>query len=186
VARVREGTFRSSVYILDYDGCDADTSAIETRKSRTPLGRAAEMSAKSDYFFAATGPEPPHFSQFLPSLAAVVQQPWVHAAPSFSALAQQPACLDSPANAKLVTNKEATMSDPRILEVFIGVFWGFAADVDQRLVELQVPVCMSASTDRHHCCSVTEPETSAFRSPVRRNWCGRRESNPRSMLGKHM
>jgi hypothetical protein len=98
--------------------------AAQARKSRTPIGGAAGNIWEEDYFFAATAPEPPHFSQFLPSFAAVAQQPWVQAAPSFSALAQQPACLDSPANAKLVTNKEATMSDPRILEVFIGVFFG--------------------------------------------------------------
>jgi hypothetical protein len=52
---------------------------------------------RAGYFLGSvlvsTLPEPPHFVQLLPALAASTQQAWVQALPSFAALAQQPAGL---------------------------------------------------------------------------------------------
>jgi hypothetical protein len=94
-----------------------------TKKPRAPKGARFEMiCCPRGYFFAAISPEPPHFAQFLPSLAASAQQPWAQALPSLAALAQQLACLAaaaSAANAKLAANIEARNNGRRSLEDFI-------------------------------------------------------------------
>lgn len=77
-----------------------------------------------NYFLASALPEPPHFSQFFPSLAASAQHSWSQALPFFSAFWQQPACFDSAesdplAKANPAVRKEATSKERRILGSFI-------------------------------------------------------------------
>jgi len=73
----------------------------------------------ANYFFAAISPDPPHFAQFFPSLAAATQHSCAQACPSFSAFTQQPAFLASSANAKLAVQRNATIRETNNRGVFI-------------------------------------------------------------------
>jgi hypothetical protein len=75
-----------------------------------------EQGNEANYFFVSVFfsivPEPPHFAQFLPSLAASTQHEWLQALPSALAVAQHLATLDSvlvsAANATLAARSEPT------------------------------------------------------------------------------
>src|SRR5262245_3822934 len=75
-------------------------------------------------------PAPPHFAQFLPSLAASTQQACVQVLPSALALAQQPATLDSAflspsaAKAKPAATNAITTNARNDLRLFIYFWFG--------------------------------------------------------------
>ncbi len=72
---------------------------------------------------------PPHFSQFIPSFAAAVQQPWVQAEPEAMAFSQQapafPAGLAglSSARAKPANARDKIAREMLTLSVFIMMCW---------------------------------------------------------------
>ena len=79
-------------------------------------------------FLTSALPEPPHFSQFIPALAAAMQHSWVQVLPSFTALAQHAAALASLAGSLAPKATPAVSNEPTInaTRVFLSFmfFWG--------------------------------------------------------------